>query len=91
MADIPALLSMGGPVHLVLVKTDSSGDTTLLSSQFFEWRPLLTSRQGNMKTSLEMLGTGCFFCLHYMLYETLPLGERKKLMSIWGVFCLRIR
>ncbi|RUS90786.1 hypothetical protein EGW08_001405 [Elysia chlorotica] len=58
MADIPALLSMGGPIHLVLIKTDSAGETTLLSSQFFEWRPLLTSKQGSMRTSLEMLGTG---------------------------------
>ncbi|GFN79292.1 centrosomal protein of 76 kda [Plakobranchus ocellatus] len=58
MADTPALLSMGGPIHLVLIKTDSAGETTLLSSQFFEWRPLLTSKQGIMKTSLEMLGTG---------------------------------
>ncbi|GFS20157.1 centrosomal protein of 76 kDa-like [Elysia marginata] len=58
MADVPALLSMGSPIHLVLVKVDSAGETTLLSSQFFEWRPLLTSKQGTMKTSLQMLGTG---------------------------------
>ncbi|CAG5134305.1 unnamed protein product [Candidula unifasciata] len=58
MADIVSMLSMCDPIHLVLIKTDAVGDTSLLSSQYFEWRPLLTSKQGVMKTSVEMMGTG---------------------------------
>ncbi|BFZ19803.1 hypothetical protein BsWGS_22842 [Bradybaena similaris] len=58
MADIVSMLSMCDPIHLVLIKTDAMGDTSLLSSQYFEWRPLLTYKQGVMKTSVEMLGTG---------------------------------
>lgn len=58
MVDMASMLSLSDPIHLVLIKTDSTGDTTLLSSHFFEWRPLLASKQGSMKTSIEMLGTG---------------------------------
>ena len=58
MADIQSMLAMSDPVHLVLVHTNAVGETTLLSSHFFEWRPLLTSRQGQLKTCLEMMGTG---------------------------------
>ncbi|XP_005103634.1 centrosomal protein of 76 kDa [Aplysia californica] len=58
MADFPSMLSLSDPIHMVLVKTDAVGETTLLSSHFFEWRPLLTAKQGQMKTSIEMMGTG---------------------------------
>lgn len=66
MVDIASMLSISDPIHLVLVKTDSYGETTLLSSNFFEWRPLLTAKQGQMKTSIEMMGTG--MCRSFILF-----------------------
>ncbi|XP_055892466.1 centrosomal protein of 76 kDa-like [Biomphalaria glabrata] len=56
--DITSMLSVSDPIHLVLIKTDAVGDTTLVSSHFLEWRPLLTSKQGLIRLSLEVLGTG---------------------------------
>lgn len=58
MADIPSMMSISDQVHLVLIKTDAIGDTTLLSSHFMEWRPLLSSKQSILRTSIEMMGTG---------------------------------
>ncbi|XP_071091691.1 centrosomal protein of 76 kDa-like isoform X1 [Haliotis cracherodii] len=58
MADPAGMLSLSDPVHMVLVKTDATGDTTLVSSHFFEWRPVLTASQSNMKISVELKGIG---------------------------------
>ncbi|XP_013388058.1 centrosomal protein of 76 kDa [Lingula anatina] len=58
MADPTAMLSMCDPLHLVLIKTDSSGDRTLLSSQFLEWRTVLASQAGRVSMSIELMGVG---------------------------------
>ncbi|XP_041375156.1 centrosomal protein of 76 kDa-like [Gigantopelta aegis] len=58
MADAATMLSLSDPVHLVLIKTDCTGETTLVSSHFFEWRPALTAQNGPMKVSVELKGTG---------------------------------
>lgn len=60
MADPAGMLSLSDPVHMVLVKTDATGDTTLVSSHFFEWRPVLTASQSNMKISVELKGIGSY-------------------------------
>ncbi|KAL4235276.1 Centrosomal protein of 76 kDa [Mactra antiquata] len=58
MADPTTMLSICDPIHVVLVKTDSTGDTSLVSSHFLEWRPVLTSNTSRLTTSLELKGTG---------------------------------
>ncbi|XP_043543657.1 centrosomal protein of 76 kDa isoform X2 [Chiloscyllium plagiosum] len=58
MADATTLLSICDPVHMVLIKTDTSGETTLMASHYLEWRSLLSSPDGKMNMSLELLGVG---------------------------------
>lgn len=58
MADATTMLSICDPIHLVLIKTDASGDTTLVSSHFLEWRPVLASSSSRLTTSLELKGIG---------------------------------
>lgn len=60
MADPTTMLSISDPIHIVLVKTDGTGDTTLVSSHFLEWRPVLTSNSSRLSTALELKGTGDF-------------------------------
>jgi hypothetical protein len=33
---------------------------TVLSSNFFEWRPLLACKNGHMNVSVELKGTGTY-------------------------------
>ncbi|CAL1548119.1 unnamed protein product [Lymnaea stagnalis] len=58
MVDIPSMLSISDPIHLVLIKTDAIGTTSLVSSHFLEWRPVLTSNQGLMRLCVQIFGTG---------------------------------
>ncbi|WAR13635.1 CEP76-like protein [Mya arenaria] len=58
MADPTTMLSICDQIHLSLIKTDNTGETTLVSSHFLEWRPVLTSPNSRLSTSLEMKGTG---------------------------------
>lgn len=58
MADVATMLSICDPIHLVLIKTNAAGDTTLVSSNFFEWRPLLAAKNGHLNVSIELKGTG---------------------------------
>ncbi|XP_067248886.1 centrosomal protein of 76 kDa isoform X2 [Chanodichthys erythropterus] len=58
MADATTMLSICDPVHMVLIKTDTSGDTTLVSSYFLDWRTVLSSPNGKNGVSVELLGVG---------------------------------
>uniref|UniRef100_A0A8D3AFD9 Centrosomal protein of 76 kDa n=1 Tax=Scophthalmus maximus TaxID=52904 RepID=A0A8D3AFD9_SCOMX len=58
MADATALLSMCDPVHLVLIKTDTSSETTLVSSHFLDWRTVLGSPSGKTCFAVELMGVG---------------------------------
>ncbi|KAL5022137.1 hypothetical protein ScPMuIL_001292 [Solemya velum] len=58
MADSTTLLSVADPVHLVIIRTDPTGETTLITSHFFEWRPVLACENNKMATSVELKGTG---------------------------------
>lgn len=58
MADATTMLSICDPVHMVLIKTDTSGDTTLISSYFFDWRRVLSAPNGKTSVSAELLGVG---------------------------------
>uniref|UniRef100_A0A8C2Q0Y9 Centrosomal protein of 76 kDa n=1 Tax=Cyprinus carpio TaxID=7962 RepID=A0A8C2Q0Y9_CYPCA len=58
MADATTMLSICDPVHMVLIKTDTSGDTTLISSYFLDWRRVLSAPTGKTSVSAELLGVG---------------------------------
>ncbi|CAH3025955.1 unnamed protein product [Porites evermanni] len=58
MADTAALLSLSDNIHLVLIKTDPSGDTTLIASHFLAWRDILSSSNGRLTCSVEINGVG---------------------------------
>uniref|UniRef100_UPI00358E81E0 centrosomal protein of 76 kDa isoform X2 n=1 Tax=Myxine glutinosa TaxID=7769 RepID=UPI00358E81E0 len=56
MADSASLLAMKDPVQVVLVRTDSAGDTELVSSHWLEWRSVLASPQSGWNTAMELKG-----------------------------------
>ncbi|XP_056142658.1 centrosomal protein of 76 kDa [Lampris incognitus] len=58
MADATTMLSICDPVHLVLIKTNTSAETTLVSSYFLDWRTILSSPSGKTCFAVELLGVG---------------------------------
>lgn len=58
MADATTMLSICDPVHMVLIRTDTAGDTTLISSYFLDWRSVLSAPSGKTSVSVELLGVG---------------------------------
>lgn len=58
MIDESSMLTVCDQIHIVLIKTEITGETTLVSSHFLEWRPVLTANTGRLQTSLELKGTG---------------------------------
>lgn len=58
MADGTAMLSICDPVHFVLIKTDTSSETTLVSSHFLDWRKVLSSTSGKTCIAVELMGVG---------------------------------
>lgn len=58
MADSATLLSMSDNIHLVLIKMDPSGDTTLIGSHFLTWRDILSSANGRLVCPVEINGVG---------------------------------
>uniref|UniRef100_A0A8C5QYR8 Centrosomal protein of 76 kDa n=1 Tax=Leptobrachium leishanense TaxID=445787 RepID=A0A8C5QYR8_9ANUR len=58
MADATTMLSICDPVQLVLIKMDTSGETSLVSSHFLEWRSILGAENGETSLAVELLGVG---------------------------------
>ncbi|XP_073487402.1 centrosomal protein of 76 kDa isoform X3 [Aquarana catesbeiana] len=58
MADGTTLLSISDPVQIVLIKTDISGETTLVASHFMEWRSVLGVYRGATNLAVELQGVG---------------------------------
>ncbi|XP_032166236.1 centrosomal protein of 76 kDa isoform X4 [Mustela erminea] len=58
MADSTTMLSISDPVHMVLIKTDIFGETTLVASYFLEWRSVLGSENGMTSLTVELMGVG---------------------------------
>ena len=58
MADAATLLSISDYIHLVLIKTDPSGDTTLIGSHFLPWRDILAAANGRLTSAVEINGVG---------------------------------
>lgn len=61
MADATTMLSICDPVHIVLIRTDTAGDTTLVSSYFLDWRSVLCAPSGKTSVAVELLGVGKSF------------------------------
>uniref|UniRef100_G1KNT5 Centrosomal protein of 76 kDa n=1 Tax=Anolis carolinensis TaxID=28377 RepID=G1KNT5_ANOCA len=58
MVDATTMLSICDPVHIVLIKTDTAGETTLVASYFLEWRSVLSAENRITNTAVELLGVG---------------------------------
>lgn len=58
MADNTTMLSICDPVHIVLIKTEPSGDTVLVSSHHLEWRTVLAAPSTRCTIGVELFGTG---------------------------------
>lgn len=58
MMDAATMLSICDPVHFVLIKTDISGETTLVSSYFLDWRTVLSSTNAKTCFAVELMGVG---------------------------------
>ncbi|XP_031724425.1 centrosomal protein of 76 kDa isoform X2 [Anarrhichthys ocellatus] len=58
MVDATTMLSLCDPVHLVLIRTDTSGETELVSSYFLDWRAVLGSPSGKTCFAMELMGVG---------------------------------
>ena len=56
--DAPTLLSITDKIHLVLVKTDPTGESWLLGSHYLEWRGILCSSSSRVRNSIEINGVG---------------------------------
>ncbi|XP_034618473.1 centrosomal protein of 76 kDa isoform X3 [Trachemys scripta elegans] len=58
MVDATTMLSICDPVHMVLIKTDTFGETTLVASYFLEWRSILGAENRVTNVAVELLGVG---------------------------------
>jgi len=58
MADNTTMMSIADPVHVVLVKTEPSGDTVIVSSYSLEWRPVLAAPNNRCTLTVELMGIG---------------------------------
>ncbi|XP_048696174.1 centrosomal protein of 76 kDa isoform X3 [Caretta caretta] len=58
MVDSTTMLSICDPVHMVLIKTDTFGETTLVASYFLEWRSVLGAENRVTNVAVELLGVG---------------------------------
>uniref|UniRef100_A0A8C7YYD1 Centrosomal protein of 76 kDa n=1 Tax=Oryzias sinensis TaxID=183150 RepID=A0A8C7YYD1_9TELE len=56
--DAASMLSICDPIHFVLIKTDISGETTLVSSYFLDWRTVLSSTNSKTCFAVELMGVG---------------------------------
>lgn len=61
MADSSDLLTISDPIHIVLVKVDSSEERHLLSSYFMEWRQILCTENAKKTVFVELYGVGKLF------------------------------
>lgn len=58
MADSAALMSISDPVHFVLIRSEPTGENHIVSSHYFEWRPVLAAPLNKCSMSIELSGIG---------------------------------
>lgn len=56
IADSAGLLAITDPLHLVMVRTDLTGESHLIASHFLEWRTVLTYPACKQSLSVELMG-----------------------------------
>lgn len=56
--NVDKLMSVCDPIHIVLVRINPLGERTLISSQFLEWRRVLSNQGGQLKLCIELKGVG---------------------------------
>ena len=61
MADATTLLSLGDSVHIVLIKTESSGESILIASHYLEWRSVLAAPNTRCSLAVELMGIGVYW------------------------------
>lgn len=69
MADSTTMLSISDPIHMVLIKTDIFGETTLVASYFLEWRSVLGSENGATNLTVELMGVGMMINIMLPFYS----------------------
>uniref|UniRef100_A0A8C5GID0 Centrosomal protein of 76 kDa n=1 Tax=Gouania willdenowi TaxID=441366 RepID=A0A8C5GID0_GOUWI len=58
MVGATGMLSMSDPIQFVLTMTNTSSETTLLSSCFLDWRVVLSQPSGKTCLAVELMGVG---------------------------------
>ena len=58
MADAVTLLSIVDQIHILLIKTNPSGERTLVGSHSLKWRTILAAENGSLRNSIEINGVG---------------------------------
>uniref|UniRef100_A0A8C2T5X5 Centrosomal protein of 76 kDa n=1 Tax=Coturnix japonica TaxID=93934 RepID=A0A8C2T5X5_COTJA len=79
MVDATTMLSVCDPVHMVLIKTDTFGETTLVASYFLEWRSVLAAENGITNVAVELLGLKYCFTL-----ERQKTAEKERLFLVYA-------
>ena len=60
MIDNTAMLAISDQIHIVLVKTDPSGDSTIVTSHYLDWRPVLAAPNSRCGITLELMCVGMY-------------------------------
>ncbi len=58
IADAVTLLSVPDQIHILLIKTNPSGEKNLVGSHSLKWRTILAAETGCLRNSIEINGVG---------------------------------
>lgn len=58
MADNTTMLSICDLVHVAIIKTEPSGETSLVSSHYLDWRTVLAAPSSRCSIAVELMGIG---------------------------------
>ena len=61
MVDPAGILSICDPIHMVLIRNDPTGETSIVTSHFLEWRPVLSAPNSRCTMTVELKGVGMYF------------------------------
>ena len=66
---LDSMLSISDPIHIIMVRCNPFGETTLVSSFFLEWRDALSAEKCSSIKVLEMMGIGSENKVHVGILE----------------------
>ena len=69
MVDPAGILSICDPIHMVLIRNDPTGETSIVTSHFLEWRPVLSAPNSRCTMTVELMGVGMYFITLYIFQE----------------------